>query len=889
MGGKSSPTVGYWYHPAFQMGLSYGPIDSFLEFRGGDVTAWSGTLTASGTITIDQPNLWGGPKNMGGIQGDVDICFGEPTQLPNAYMVSTFGDQVPAYRGFSTVVFKGGRYGAMNPYAQKASYKICKIIKGWDGDPGDGSACWYPAHAAVTVGSGTVYNNELDIAGTAAQPSLGTANYVLSGLQPTDPVYIEHIPGMASQAWSRWSSDTNPTVNADGAWCNQFYVTDDSGSTVEYWTPFFKDASEAEAYANANPALLYGSTSYSFWLQDDPVDDNRGGLSVRIRAGDPPLVAMNPAHILYYARTQQHMGREPAANMNAASFQAAADWYYSQNFGLCTTYDASQETVDAFVARIEKAAGCSMSRSPVDGTWYLDVANGVYDVSTLPVLTDDDILDFTDQPSTLDTAVNSVSVKYFDPHLKANVTTPPIQALALVNVFGTIHQETDYPEIPTAGLAGIVAQRDLAQTTTPTHALEITTTRVTYAWRRGTYFVLQAPRRGIASMVCILGDIQRGTLVSGAIKLTAAQDIYSLPTTCFVQQEAGAYKGSPTIPSAVVNQVVTEAPYIDVVPQLSPSDLAALDDTSAYLMAMAVDPAQSIDFTMQTSPHGAATWSAVGNGEWCPSALIVQGDALVNAAPATSFTLAAGNRLGNVALGSVALWGTEIVRVDAIDPVGLTLTIGRGCADTVAAPHAVGSRIYFYGTTPAHDPTQLTAGESLDVQLLTNTASMQLTPSLATTTTVTMVGRLSLPYPPGGLLIGGSPYPNTVSGDFTVTWNDRNRVTQADQLVDASMAAVTPASNTRYDLKFVDSNGNTLAEQNNIYPATAQVALNYTGNVTMTLAAIDDNGTSLQHHTVTFAYTPPSPVPASSTITAAAYTPVYDGIIYDGGAAGTGT
>src|SRR5690242_3040117 len=151
MGKSSSQTIGYWYHPAFHMGLGYGPGDALLEIRGGDKTAWSGELTASGTITINAPNLFGGEKDQGGIAGDMDVMFGEATQTSNAYLTSTFGSQQPAWRGLMTVVFKGGRYGAMNPYPQKISYKWRKITKGWDGDPGDGSACWYAAKAAVAV------------------------------------------------------------------------------------------------------------------------------------------------------------------------------------------------------------------------------------------------------------------------------------------------------------------------------------------------------------------------------------------------------------------------------------------------------------------------------------------------------------------------------------------------------------------------------------------------------------------------------------------------------------------------------------------------------------------------------------------------------------------
>ncbi|WP_282271811.1 hypothetical protein [Stenotrophomonas sp. PS02298] len=145
MGGKSkSTTVGYWYEIAFHSGLGIGPIDAYLEFFGGDKTAWKGEATHSQTIQINAPTLWGGEKDQGGIVGSVDLMFGEPTQQPSSRLAGIFGPQQPAWRGLATLVF-AGKYGAMNPYPQKASHKIRRILAGWDDE------CWYPGKAAIPM------------------------------------------------------------------------------------------------------------------------------------------------------------------------------------------------------------------------------------------------------------------------------------------------------------------------------------------------------------------------------------------------------------------------------------------------------------------------------------------------------------------------------------------------------------------------------------------------------------------------------------------------------------------------------------------------------------------------------------------------------------------
>jgi phosphodiesterase/alkaline phosphatase D-like protein len=815
MGKSSSQIIGYWYHPAFHMGLGYGPADALLEIRGGDKTAWSGELTASGTITINKPNLFGGEKDQGGIQGDMDVMFGEATQTPNAYLTSTFGNQQPAWRGLMTVVFKGGKYGAMNPYPQKISYKWRKIKMGWDGDPGDGSACWYAEKAQIVLTADTTLPADAD----------GWEYQVLP--YTDEPLYTNlDIPssGWTEDGQGPFSSNTGDTPAGNVTWPQDTILWVRRSVTIAAGGPqlltiivensclVFINGAIAGAVNRSNAQIPNNqNNTFTFTVQPGQTYDiavkaadehpSTGGTFLSVAIAAPGLTAMNPAHILYYAKTQQHMGREPVASMSDASFRAAADWYFNQAFGLCTQFDASQESIDAFSERIEKVAGCSVTRSPSDGLYYCDVANGDYDIDSLPVLTDDDILAFTMQPATLDSAINSVSVQFFDPQQKTTVSTRPVEALALVSSYGRNHQDTSYPEIPTSDLALRVAQRDLQSTATPTHGFEITATRVAHSWRKGTYFRMQAPKHGVADMVCIVGDPDSGTLASGAIKFTAVEDIYSLPASSFAEQETGVDTRPPQIPLAIMQQAAFEAPYIEIVQRLSRADLAALPDDVGYAMAVAKDPATSRDFTMSVSTDGGTTYADKGNGEFTPNCLIVEGDALTDAAPVTNFTFTSGDRLDQVEVGSVGMWDGEWVRVDALDVGAGTLTLGRGCADTPPAMHAANSRVWFYQGAVAAGTTEYTDGEAIDVELLTNTGSDQVDPELATPLALTFDQRQARPYPPAHVQINGNWYPSAVTAPISITFNHRDRVNQADQLIDYSAASVGPETGVTYTLR----------------------------------------------------------------------------------------
>lgn len=906
MGGKSKKTtVGYWYRIAYHHGIGIGPIDAFLEFRGGDKTAWKGALTASGTITVNAPNLWGGEKDQGGIVGALDVMFGEAGQQPNAYLASAFGGQQSAWRGLSTVAFKGGRFGAMNPYPQKPSYKVRRIIQAMRAD-GQAEG-WYEAKAAIPMG---VSIDRRPIPGSwpwvdrdanwfvvgAAQETSGTyssfqgwwhgyidcfrvtksfARYAATqydvptapfGDAETDPYYssvVLLLRMLGENGSTDFQDDKGHTVQAfggasistaqskfggssayfdgvddwlkvtmggdadlgDGPWTMDAWVWLESHRSSAYsralfgYGPTNQGADDTAWYAAGNawhfdqlevgnlhqPSIVQNVEPYAetgrwafvsicfdgdnYWLHQD------GKLLTAASISD--VLGMNPAHILYYSRTQSDMGREPTASINSVSFTAAADWFYEHGFGICPSYDPSAESVDEFEQRICRVAGCSLTRSLIDGQWYLDIANGEYDLNSLPILTDDDILEFQEQPTLLDSAVNSVSVKYFDPAKKETITTSPVQAPALIADFGTNHLTLDYPEIPDGALAARVAQRELLARITPLRAFPLKTTRKPYAWRPSTYFRLQSPKRRIADMVCILGEKSSGQLRSGAMTINATQDVYSLPAVSFVEIEHGVDTTPPQAPLPVIQQRAFEAPYIEVVTALSRADLEVLPSETGFLLTVAVGPTGGIDYTVMVSSGSDYVESA--NGDWCASALVVESSGFGD----TAFTLADGYRLGAVEVGQPALWGTEIVRVDSLDVGTGAVSLGRGCGDTVPVEHAAGQRIWFFGTATAADPTEYTDGETVDVKLLTNTGSQQLAIAAAPPMSASFDSRAARPYPPGQLRVNGQVAPASVIGEITVSWVHRDRVQQADQLVDHEMAGVGPEAGTTYTVRYI--------------------------------------------------------------------------------------
>lgn len=807
--GKSSKTkVGYHYRPAYHVGLCRGVLDAFLEFRAADKTAWAGSLEQSGRIYINRPQLFGGESDQGGIVGPVDVMFGEPGQQPNAYLRGVFGTQVTAWSGLATLAFCGGRFGAMNPMPQRPAYKLRKIINGWSS--GD-ETCWYPEKAEVYAPDLVILPARSDGWEYQQLPYHESPGYEQL-VPPADGWQAGTAPFGDSWTWpgqpapvTLWQQDTilwiRRTITVPNGRTATARVRAENGCVL------FLNGTVLGAANRDNVQLMQGDVfdfvlppgTHELLVKSFDEHPTQGDTYLSVEILGLAVRGMNGAHALYYVCTDSEKGREPRELINDASLRAAADMLHAEGFGLCWEYDPSRDTPDGFNERICRIIGGSFERSITDGMWYLDLARGGYEIDTLPTIGDDDILQFREQPTTLDRAVNSISVRYFDPERKESVITPAVRALGLIRQFGEIHETLDMPEIPTGPLALIVAERELRARITPSRTFELVTTPRPRAIRRNQYFRLQSPKRGILDMVCIVGEKQAGTLRSGAMTWKVAQDVYSLPTATYTEIEDGVDTRPPQIARPIQSGVAFEAPYVDVVASIPTAELAALSPEAGFLMAAADDPGQHLDFTVAVRPAG-GEFSFSANGDWVATATVV-GE---TDRSRTVFEIENAARMEAVSAGMAVVLDSEWCRVDAIDLAAspATLTLGRGCADTLPGLHAAGARLWVLTGAEASVVTEFTEGETVDVKLLSNTGSERQALEVAPTLPLTFMGRQARPYPPASMRLNGSLDPDVVAGELEVSWLHRDRLGQADQLFDATHPSIGPEPGVTYNVRW---------------------------------------------------------------------------------------
>lgn len=184
--GGGDQTIGYHYYMTLFMGLGRGPVDEVTEIRVGDKTVWQGSAADNSIRAINAPEVFGGEKKEGGIQGPFRVMMGERDQIiPGAQSVnvngfggiggiagafaqvlgvggpyggnrtlpdikSLIGGLVPEFRGRCTVLFDG-LICSINPYPKEWKFRVNRSLKGWYlGN------VWYASQARIMLAGGAI-------------------------------------------------------------------------------------------------------------------------------------------------------------------------------------------------------------------------------------------------------------------------------------------------------------------------------------------------------------------------------------------------------------------------------------------------------------------------------------------------------------------------------------------------------------------------------------------------------------------------------------------------------------------------------------------------------------------------------------------------------------
>lgn len=515
----------------------------------------------------------------------------------------------------------------------------------------------------------------------------------------------------------------------------------------------------------------------------------------------------NPAHIIYECLNNATWGLGYAASeIDASSFQTAANTLASEQYGLSLLWDREQP-LEEFIAEILRHIDGTLYVHPRTGKFVLKLARADYNVSSLLVLDASNILELESfsRPSESE-LVNQITVRYRDRSTDkdAAITVHDLAALELAG--GVVSSATvDYPGISNGSLASRVALGDLKQLSVPLAKATLIANRQASNLNIGDVFKFTWPELGIAQLVMRVVRVSYGTLTDGRVRIECVEDIFGLPSASYVSPTPTSWVSPLTSPAPVPYRRLNEAPWWTVVKRVVGESATAqneLDPQGGLLVACASRPSgDSLNVKLLTR-QGSATYAEVDTMGFTPNAT------LINACDeqATVFSIGNGQDLDIVKLNTYAYLDNEIVAVKAINLVTGTVTVDRGVLDTVPAPHLASARIWFADAFEALVTEQYLSGESLQVKMLPATGLGRLAESAAPADSYTFAGRMIRPYPPGNVKVNNVMWPTTILGQIALTWAHRDRMQQTVYLVTQSEGNIGPEAGVSYTVRFYNEN-----------------------------------------------------------------------------------
>ena len=122
------------FYMSDHLGICMGEVDELLEIYVKEKLAWEGSEAGPASLPIDKPDLFGGLKKEGGLEGYAYYMPGSQTQLLPDILAQKLGradgNDCPGFRGFSSLFFSG----VDAPVPSEAVYEgwSMEIVIAWD-------------------------------------------------------------------------------------------------------------------------------------------------------------------------------------------------------------------------------------------------------------------------------------------------------------------------------------------------------------------------------------------------------------------------------------------------------------------------------------------------------------------------------------------------------------------------------------------------------------------------------------------------------------------------------------------------------------------------------------------------------------------------------------
>lgn len=542
------------------------------------------------------------------------------------------------------------------------------------------------------------------------------------------------------------------------------------------------------------------------WFNDAPWYPEKSLILFTDNGAGKEVYSMNPAHMIYECMTNPQWGRglDPAW-FNEAVWRDTADRLYTERFGLCMKWNRRSEIED-FIQTIIDHIGGSLYIDRETGLFCLRLIRGNYDRNALPVFDyNTGLLKIEEDVSAAGGQFyNEIVVKWLDPVTREEREVRSQDNASRLASGATFSITKQFLGVPMEFLAQRVADRERRLHSADLKKVTVRMDRRGWRIAPGSVFRISDPQRGITDMTLRAGKIEK-TASDGddSLTITCMQDVFDMRNTEFRAPVAPGWSPPPFVAEAPTIQRAFEIPYFELARTLSAADLAQVGpETCAFGVFAARPQTLSPGFNL-ASRTPSEDFIVRRPGGWQPLAF-VGGAGVLPQSTAFSISGGIGGDLLTVANGGALLVGDEIMSVQSVNEGAGSVSVLRGCADTIPTGHPVGTAVWFWNDAVPTDGREYALSEQVIGRVLTRLDSAVLDVSNARDVWHVMEGRQNRPYLPGQLRVNGAPYylHGAISAPVTLSWVHRNRINQAQLLIDHNEAGVPIEPGVTYTIRF---------------------------------------------------------------------------------------
>lgn len=522
---------------------------------------------------------------------------------------------------------------------------------------------------------------------------------------------------------------------------------------------------------------------------------------------EPITDFINGVHVLRecFTDTVWGMGVDESL-LPEADWLAAAQACYDE--GLAFTFFWNRKnTLAEFMKDVAKHIQCVYYQDRVTGEWRITAQRKIADTSGLPIVDSSVFNAITNlSKKTIDKMPSTVILKFKDWDTNKPDQYKVDNPSLAMRQEDKLTETLEYSGVATMAMAQKLGVRDSRQLALPIYSGSISCNNTVSNFNPGDAFILRSPEELESDIICRVVNLNLGNITKSNVTVDFIQDFANAADVTYTSIPPSGWVTSITDPVDATLVEVFEAPYYEVALQEGDQFAQGVDPLTTYVAVGAAAPSGD--------SYSAGVWSTTGTDykrkttlDFCCTAVLTS--SIGKASSDTTLNIGSIIDKELLELDNWIQVNDEIMEVTAIG--ASTLTVTRGCLDTVPASHSNGARVYGFGAFSVGEGTNWLIGETVKIKLTPKTPKAELEVADATEHTFLTVGRMHLPYPPANLKLNGSYWPSSITrGDIVLTWAYRNRLTQTAGLIDWYSGGVATEPSVTYSGELRTSGGTLL-------------------------------------------------------------------------------